>query len=236
MDINELALMRDRYRADGFIQIESLTTADDIAVVRSLIDPLFSGGEAVTVVDDALRLAPALRQTRAYVRCRTIARHLLGVPVGPIFDQAVRKAPQGEVPSYWHQDEIYNTAPIPQRAVNFWIPLEAANIENGCLWQLPGSHRGGLRPHHEVALAAGSRPASPPQVRLALDEVDDSRAVPCQAAPGAGTAHSPLSAHYAGPNTTARWRGAWVVHFGAYGRLRYKLHPRAIAAKLRLLK
>ena len=42
----------------------------------------------------------------------------------------------------WHQDEIY----IPTRDRSLcgaWIAIDAATIENGCLWILPGSHRNG---------------------------------------------------------------------------------------------
>jgi ectoine hydroxylase-related dioxygenase (phytanoyl-CoA dioxygenase family) len=232
----ELDGMRTQYATEGFIQMAALTTAEDIAAIRSLIDPLFSGVDPPAEVNDPIKAAPALCTTLAYERCRIIARHLLGTPVGHIFDQAILKAPHRELASaHWHQDEIYNTAPMPQRAVNFWIPLEAATIENGCLWQSPGSHLGGVRPHHAVPGSADGAPLPRSPAQFAMDRVDAARAVPCQVAIGGGTAHHPLSAHYAGPNTTSRPRGAWVLHFGAYGRWRYKLHPRAIAAKLRAL-
>ena len=42
----------------------------------------------------------------------------------------------------WHQDEIY----IPTRdrsLIGAWIAMDDANVENGCLWVLPGSHRHG---------------------------------------------------------------------------------------------
>ncbi len=42
----------------------------------------------------------------------------------------------------WHQDEIY----IPTRdrsLIGAWIAMDDANVENGCLWVLPGSHRYG---------------------------------------------------------------------------------------------
>ena len=48
----------------------------------------------------------------------------------------------------WHQDEIY----IPTRdrsLIGAWIAMDDANVENGCLWVLPGSHRQGyLYPQH----------------------------------------------------------------------------------------
>lgn len=42
----------------------------------------------------------------------------------------------------WHQDEIY----IPTRdrsLIGAWIAMDDANVDNGCLWVLPGSHRQG---------------------------------------------------------------------------------------------
>ena len=32
----------------------------------------------------------------------------------------------------------------PEALVGFWIPLEDATVENGCLWFIPGSHKGGV--------------------------------------------------------------------------------------------
>ncbi len=53
----------------------------------------------------------------------------------------------------WHQDEIY----IPTRdrsLIGAWIALDDANIANGCLWVVPGSHRTGYlypqRPHNNA--------------------------------------------------------------------------------------
>ncbi|XP_035430850.1 phytanoyl-CoA dioxygenase domain-containing protein 1 homolog [Spodoptera frugiperda] len=47
----------------------------------------------------------------------------------------------GEVTA--HQDITYlHTAPIPP--VGFWIALEDATVQNGCLWIVPGSHKSGV--------------------------------------------------------------------------------------------
>lgn len=43
----------------------------------------------------------------------------------------------------WHQDEDY----IPTRdrsLIGAWIALDDANVDNGCLWIIPGSHRPGV--------------------------------------------------------------------------------------------
>ena len=43
-----------------------------------------------------------------------------------------------------HQDSTFlYTDPID--IVGLWFALEDATIENGCLWAIPGGHRGGLK-------------------------------------------------------------------------------------------
>jgi phytanoyl-CoA hydroxylase len=43
-----------------------------------------------------------------------------------------------------HQDATFlNTEPLS--VTGFWFALEDATLENGCLWALPGGHRGSLR-------------------------------------------------------------------------------------------
>lgn len=49
----------------------------------------------------------------------------------------------GEPGQAWHQDEFY----IPTRdrsLTGVWIAMDDANVDNGCLWVLPGSHRRGV--------------------------------------------------------------------------------------------
>ncbi|KAJ8737511.1 hypothetical protein PYW08_000106 [Mythimna loreyi] len=42
-----------------------------------------------------------------------------------------------------HQDITYlHTEPVPP--IGFWIALEDATIQNGCLWVVPGSHKSGV--------------------------------------------------------------------------------------------
>ncbi len=49
----------------------------------------------------------------------------------------------------WHQDASY-LATEPASVVGFWIALEDAHRENGCLWVQPGGHHSALREIYEV--------------------------------------------------------------------------------------
>ncbi len=48
----------------------------------------------------------------------------------------------GEV--HWHQDATFLHSE-PMTVTGFWIALEDATVDNGCLWVAPGGHRGPLR-------------------------------------------------------------------------------------------
>ncbi len=42
-----------------------------------------------------------------------------------------------------HQDSTFlHTAPLS--TLGFWLPMQDCTPDNGCLWAIPGSHRGGL--------------------------------------------------------------------------------------------
>jgi hypothetical protein len=242
------------FNRDGYSKIESLTTADDIERIRSLLDPLFDrfdsiGPNAVDIagpqgngarprspeVNEAIHFEPALRKTQVFARCRELARRILGVPVGYVFDHAIYKPPHNNTPTAWHQDEAYNTQPIPLRAVHFWIPLQPVNVENGCMWFVPGSHRGGLLPFHVAHKRPGGATADSIGATIATNSVDSSRAVACPLPLGGATAHHPLTLHYTGPNQSDACRRAWILHFAAYGFFRFRLHPRCVAKRLRAL-
>ena len=240
------------FARDGYLQIDSLTTPEDIARVRSLLDPLFDrfdsiGRNAIDIagpqekgaaprspeINEAIHFEPELRKTETFARCRELARRILGVPVGYVFDHAIYKPPKNNAPTHWHQDEGYNTQPIPLWSVHFWIPLQPVNVENGCMWFVPGSHRNGLLPHRVAHKRAGGATTDSIGATIATDSVDASRAVACPLALGGATAHHPLMLHYTGANHSDSYRRAWILHFAAFGFFRFRLHPKCIAKRVR---
>lgn len=239
------------FARDGFLSIPALTTEADTEQIRALLDPLFArfdtlGERAVDLagprapgqplrspeINEALILEPRLKNTQTYLRCREVAQRLLGVPVGYQFDHAIFKAPQNRTPTAWHQDEAYSHEPIPLRSVHFWIPLQAVTESNGCMWFIPGSHRGPLRPHRLLNSRTDGSNRKVAGGTLVSDNVDDSKAVACPLAIGGATVHHPLTLHYTGANQSDSVRKAWIIHFGAYGWFRRRLHPKVLMARL----
>jgi len=240
-----------QFAHNGFLSIQSLTTPQDIARIRSLLDPLFDrfdtlGERAVDIagprvpgmamrspeINEPVKLVPGLTQTLTYARCKRIARELLGVPVGYMFDHAIYKLPHNNASTAWHQDEAYSARVIPLRSVHFWIPLQEATINNGCMWFIPGSNLGGIRPHQVAAVRTSGPNHKPAGATISTHDVDPTKAVACPLQVGSVTAHHPLTLHYTGANHTDEYRRVWILHFGAYGRARFLLHPKMIAARI----
>jgi hypothetical protein len=239
------------FARDGFLSIPALTTAADTERIRALLDPLFArfetlGDRAVDLagprepgkplrspeINEAAILEPQLKNTLTYVRCREVARMLLGVPVGYQFDHAIFKSPHNLTPTAWHQDEAYSREPIPLRSVHFWIPLQAVTESNGCMWFIPGSHRGPLRQHRLLTARTDGSNRKVAGGTLIADNVDDSKAIACPLAVGGVTVHHPMTLHYTGANQSDHCRRAWILHFGAYGWFRRRLHPKVLTARL----
>lgn len=233
--------LRTTFELDGYVRLDALASAAELDEVRRLLDPLFAapsprayrdlgGGRLdeaprIPEVNSPSTLQPALRRTQVWSRCRALARELLDAPVGHVFDHAIYKPPHNRAPTQWHQDDAYAARPVPLRTVHFWIPLQDASVENGCMWYLPGSHRRGLVPHEERIPPGASR-------ILVASPADAGLAVPCPVPAGGAVAHGPRTLHRSGPNESAATRRAWIIHFGAYGRLGV-LHPRNVLARLR---
>ena len=73
------------------------------------------------------------------------------------------------MPFHWHQDNAYGELD-PYTAVTCLTALDDADVENGCLWLIPGSHRQGQADPQAPEEKAALLP-----IKL---EADDSRAVP----------------------------------------------------------
>jgi len=218
----------------GFLTVSGAFTPAQVAEARHLIEPMFENfsgqghdptrdidigaiggrprGSQQPEIDKPSRRQPSLAQTQMYQLTQEVACSLLGRPAHYLFDHVIRKMPQSSTVTAWHQDQAYLGKGIELGSVNFWIPLQAVDEDNGTLFYAPGTHLQGLRPHQRSA-------SHHPHVLSVAAPVNS--AVPCILNEGDLTVHHPLTLHYAGPNHSRRSRTAWGIHFGPHGRLAY---------------
>ena len=105
----------------------------------------------------------------------------------------------------WHQDSTFlYTEPLS--VLGLWFALEDATLENGCLWALPGAHKGPLRQRWR---RVGER-----LVMESLDETlwDEETAVPLEVRRGAMVVLHGKLPHGSLPNRSERSRHAYTLH------------------------
>ncbi len=151
-----------------------------------------------------------LRSCALDPRLGQIAAQLLSTDAVRLYhDQALTKRP-GDHYTAWHLDAPFWSF-HSSKALTMWIAFDDATVENGCLSYLPGSHR----------TASFDRKAQiSEQFDALMDLYPEWRTVkPVQVPCRAGTVvfHHGLTAHSAGPNSTAQERRAFACSFMADG-------------------
>ncbi len=93
-----------------------------------------------------------VRDTAMYRNGRRIAAKLLDVPERDIehWGHLIFKPPFVGAATPWHQDEAYWSTDLSYHAVAAWTPLDDTDVDNGCLWFVPGSHKGEVLAHRHL--------------------------------------------------------------------------------------
>ena len=218
---------RAQFNADGFTRIESVFSAEELAVVIRAIDPIEqereafvrgqSGGrlslseaDIITFTTHIVRNDPVLRDFAAHPAIKRICRDLVGDDVRLYWDQSVYKKTGKAQEFPWHQDNGY-TFVEPQQYLTLWIPLGDVDEANGCPWIAPGLHKLGTLTHW------------PTEIGLkCLEAAEDAVCVPARA--GDVIAFSSLAPHRTGPNLRqGTVRKAYILQYAPEGA--YTLRP-----------
>lgn len=104
-----------------------------------------------------------------------------------------------------HQDATFLITDPPS-VIGFWLALEDADAGNGCLYAIPGGHRGPLRQcFHEIDGALVTETLDP-------TPFDEAAAVALPAPKGTIVVLHGLLPHGSAPNTSERSRMAYTLH------------------------
>lgn len=217
------------YRTNGYLACEQVTTPEELAWLSDVYDALINrpmSGALDTVFDVAApygskappklgqllfpeRHVPQIRETAMWRNARRIATRLLEVDASEVehWGHILYKTARGGNETPWHQDEAYWDVDLHYHAIGAWMPLQDVDVDNGCLWFLPGSHRGSVLRHRHL----GGDPSV--HVLELSDPLDTSAAVPVPLPAGGMSFHHPRLLHYARENSSATIRRAWANEF-----------------------
>ena len=192
----EITTIVDRYPDDGgMVQLEPAVAAGEISPERTEL--------GVRKLMSMATRNPLFRRIGFHPSVVGIARQLLGPDFSLLQSMALMNPPRFGTPKVWHQDNAYFGLE-PADVFGFWVACDDADIDNGCMHLVPGSHQAGTRPH------AGSS-----DLLGLLDQPDPGQVVPVPLRAGDALVFSAEIFHHTPDNTTNRRRRALQYHYAA---------------------
>jgi hypothetical protein len=210
----------------GFSSFENVASAAEVSEIRSICAKLIfertgaDEGAFFDFVGDApletkgltqllmpSDYDPKLRRMDYQKRLNALAKQILGPRARFAGDHLFYKPPVAGPSTPWHQDEAFLDPKFEYEEVSFWLPLQPATVENGCLRFIPGSHLTDIQPHRKIQ---GKERAHGIECYTGFSADD---AVLCPIPVGGCTLHLGRTLHGAGPNSTEMARFAYVVIF-----------------------
>ena len=109
-----------------------------------------------------------------------------------------------------HQDSTYLWTE-PQTCLAFWIAIEDATLENGCLWGIPGGHQGTKHPKERFK-RVNSETAQACHEMLDPSPFNEENKVALEAPKGTALVFNGLFPHLSAANTSDKSRHAFTLH------------------------
>lgn len=219
----------NRFWNDGYLELTGVIALDEVERMRasmaaivergigheSWTDDVDAGPSGKTVRERALirdihRLSPAVNNSRYRRLAESIAHQLLGEGVFFSSSYGFYKPPRVGVSIPWHQGCGFFPMGSSAELLSFWMPFQEVTEENGCLYYIPGSHRGGMLPHYNY----NQDPSLPNLIVIEPGHVErehDQRA--CVMSPGSLVFHNSRAVHRSNPNLSPDPRLAVILDF-----------------------
>jgi ectoine hydroxylase-related dioxygenase (phytanoyl-CoA dioxygenase family) len=199
------------------------------------VDPSGANKPRPRKIDDCFRKSAAFRQVALSARIRAVVAVVQEaqataadkvqqsmVNAEPLLcvDQAFMKPPHFGSRKPYHQDNYYFQCSPADDTITCWLALDDADVANGCLHYITGSHKQGLSEHGTIPGDPNESNLSPsPEhikhcIDLAEAENGGRRGVVAAVVPKGGVVlHHSLTLHCSEANTSDRWRRGYATHW-----------------------
>jgi ectoine hydroxylase-related dioxygenase (phytanoyl-CoA dioxygenase family) len=218
---------RKQFAEDGFVVIGGLFAPGELERFGAAVDRGVAERTAhdTRTLDERTRYEQSFRQVinlwedhpevRAltfHARIGQAAAELLGVPALRLWhDQALYKEAGGRGTDAHHDQPYWPLAET--NTITAWVPFQDANLENGCMGFVPGSHRFGVRKFSNIFTGTG----------FDLEHGEEARGIPPRWTPvraGEISFHHGMTIHVAMPNRSASTRRVHTMIYFADGSTR----------------
>ena len=158
-------------------------------------------------------MSMTIDESPLHVKTSKIAKGLLGSDMEFDFDMLITKEANTLTETPWHSDESYWLDMPDKRALSFWFPMRDVDVEDGCMWFVPGSHKLPLRKH---------RPVKEGNHVLMTDECSNDEGTPQPLKAGGCTVHTGRTLHYTAGNSTEVARRVYIVNYRPKDMIEYE--------------
>jgi hypothetical protein len=211
-------------KAQGFVSIDNFVPPEDVKLVKEIIDPIvddvLSGARGggrdlaegssphvqILEIENPISIDERLKSTSYVQRAIEATSAFFGHPALIIYSHCIAKPPNNDKETAWHQDSAYSQGfTFHRRRLHWWLPLQEATTENGCLEFVPKSHLGRKVKHRSLGVGTHA---------LTINQSAPRNSVVCPLPVGGCTVHLPKTLHAAGPNRTPFRRTAFILQIG----------------------
>ncbi|MDX2190020.1 MAG: phytanoyl-CoA dioxygenase family protein [Bacteroidota bacterium] len=214
------------YKTNGYLSGIKILNDDQISILKNELTELFDinhpgnnlfhefhsnqSADPSKVIFHALghwRITPGFHDLWWNPYYVMAASQLLGGPIRLWHDQLFCKpAHHGGVVA-WHQDYSYWTRTRPMQHLTCWCGLDNADISNGCLYYVPGSHNWDLLDMPDLTGDMNGIFRF-----LNKEQTKQFNPIPIELKAGFASFHHPLLVHGSYENKTDRQRRAFVLN------------------------
>lgn len=211
------------FEKNGYLVIEDIISSFELEVYQIIYDRFLDGTidtgknrsdlgiglgknkkvENITQIMWPSDFVPEVLDMTYHQHALALAKRLQGDDMEMDFDMLINKAPNTRTITPWHQDAAYWINMPDKRAVSFWLALDKATLDNGCMWYVPGSQLLPLRPHKS---AGGTGSALTCQAA-------EEEGIGIELKAGSCVLHHGATLHYSRGNSTDYNRRAFIINF-----------------------
>ena len=160
--------------------------------------------ERIRLMASMCRHHPYFRALVRHPAIYEVLAGLFGSGVRVFNDSLFMKPARHGIEAALHQDTAF-WPKVEPNALNFWMAIDPATVENGCLHLIPGTHLTDL-PHRDDPVQAHV---------LSEEQVDMSKQIPVEMEPGDALFFDSGLVHRSYPNRSPRSRRAYAVVYGS---------------------
>lgn len=201
------------FERDGYLLPLDILSPQEVQYYQAMYDRLESriGKEAAAIGVLQKHLEdPDIWNLATHPRVLDAAQQALGDDVVLIATHFFTKYPDAKEQFVaWHQDVTY-WGLEPAKAITVWLAIDDADVENGCMRVIPGSHHRGQLPHGKSTRSGNLLSVNQ---EIPHDLVDESQAIDCPLKAGQASLHDGLTIHGSNPNRSSRRRCGLTIRF-----------------------